>query len=89
MSPTSFAMSNNFSKCLSPHGCTLLITEVAIYFILGSLCYFFHTNSFSLRVLFLSRVREIKNKPNLKGTDAHAVHKFKNPICKVISVSVT
>ena len=38
--------------CSSPHGCTLLIIEVVIYFILGSLCYLFYTNSLSLCVLF-------------------------------------
>ena len=49
--------------CSSPHGCTLLIIEVAIYSILGSLCYLFHTNSLSLCVLFYHEYE--KGKTNL------------------------
>ena len=49
------------SICSSLHGCTLLTSEVAIYFILVSLCYLFHTNYLSLHVLFYR-----------KGIDAHA-----------------
>ena len=78
------AVSNIFI-CLSSHDCTLII-DVAIYFILGSLPYLFHTNFLLLRVLL--RVQKMK-KIKFQGIDAHVVHAFRNPRCMVISVSVT
>ena len=50
------AVSNIFI-CLSSHDCTLII-DVAIYFILGSLPYLFHTNFLLLWVLL--RVQKMK-----------------------------
>ena len=49
--------------CSSLHCCTLLIIEVAIYSILGFLCYLSHTNSLSLCVLFYHEYE--KGKTNL------------------------
>lgn len=52
-------------------------------------CHLFHTG-FSLSLFqtnFLSKKEKFK-KSNLLGTGAHAVHKFRNPICTVIYASV-
>ena len=61
VSLTSLSVSN-FFICLSLHGGTLLTSEVVIYFILGSLCYLFHTNYLSLCVLFYREYEKWKKK---------------------------
>ena len=78
------AVSNIFI-CSSPHDCTIII-DVAIYFILGSLSYLFHSNFLLLWILLqVQKMKKIK----FQGNDAHVVHAFRNPRCMVISVSVT
>ena len=51
---------SNIFICLSSHDCTLII-DVAIYFILGSLPYLFHTNFLLLWVLLqVQKMKKIK-----------------------------
>ena len=47
VSSVSIIVSNIFFIHLGPHGCTILVTEVVIYFILDSVYNLFHTGSLS------------------------------------------
>ena len=72
----------------SLHSCTLLTNEVVTYFKLGSLYYLSHTGSISLCVCFYCECQKWKENLLWSELIAHAVQKFINIICMVISASV-